>query len=529
MRAVNAQVHRPRGRFGARVPEVGALVVLSGLIGAVRAAPQTESPPSSAVFFPERDRNLAPRLVALLQPGQREGWERGFALAQRLGSAGLPVLLDLAASEEADVRRRILLLAAAAIGSGPAADAPVAELGARAGAGSAGVQERFALGLTLALGADRATPLPVLEEILARRGLEPVEVASLLAACARFPCERPVPARWLQDEDPAVVAMAAWASAPRDPRVLQAWWGREPRHAGLVRRASLLGPAAVSASDSRDEWVRLALASRGDEARSLRRAAVLFVAEHEDPGVWLEHEGLAFIEDLVPILAVSPAWRQALWARGLLGPAPARLPVEERCRQAAALGLTVDLDGFREVAGSLARDQAVVPSFCLSLALRFCAAPPPEDVQAWLALLPDVRESEWVRLASGLPAASPGRPMTDARLDRVFLLAARSPERLPREVLAEEIEDALWRSGVHFGHVRRELELDLVRDALLAGSAHGAAVLGLGTDPRNRHLPRGLSEGSPVFEIGYEIYRAFREPGPRRPAGVRPLRPTAPR
>ncbi|MGA1522513.1 MAG: hypothetical protein ACO4CZ_00950 [Planctomycetota bacterium] len=87
------------------------------------------------MFFPERDRNLAPRLVALLQPGQREGWERGFALAQRLGSAGLPVLLDLAASEEADVRRRILLLAAAAIGSGPAADAPVAELGARAGAG----------------------------------------------------------------------------------------------------------------------------------------------------------------------------------------------------------------------------------------------------------------------------------------------------------------------------------------------------------------------------------------------------------
>jgi hypothetical protein len=111
----------------------------------------------------------------------------------------------------------------------------------------------------------------------------------------------------------------------------------------------------------------------------------------------------------------------------------------------------------------------------------------------------------------------------------VFLLAARSPERLPRDVLAAEIEDALWRSGVHFGHVRRGLELDLVRDALLSGSSHGAAVLGLGTDPRNRHLPRGISEGSPVFEIGWEIYRAFREPGPRRPAEVRPLRPMAPR
>jgi hypothetical protein len=480
------------------------------------------------VFFPERDRNLAPRLLSLLQPGQREGWERGFSLARRLGSAGLPVLLDLAGQEEADVRRRVLLLAAAAVGSGSAADKALIALGARARAGSAGAQERFAVGLTLALGGVRGDALPGLEDLLVRRGLEPIEVAALLAAQARFPSERRTSGRWLQDEDPAVAAMAVWAAAPPDLRALRAFWERERPHAGLVRRASLLGRAAASAGDTADAWIRTALAGRSGEARALQQAAVLFLAEHEEPERWLGDEELAWLEDLIPILVVSPAWRTALHTRGLLRIAPARLPVEDRCRQAIALALTADLGAVQAAAPALGRDQAVVPSFCLSLALRFCVDPP-EDAQAWLALLPDVREAEWVRLACGLPAAAPGRSMADARLDRVFLLAARSPERLPRDVLAAEIEDALWRSGVHFGHVRRGLELDLVRDALLSGSSHGAAVLGLGTDPRNRHLPRGISEGSPVFEIGWEIYRAFREPGPRRPAEVRPLRPMAPR
>ncbi len=529
MRAVNAEVHRPRGRFGARVPGIGALVCLFGLIGAARAAPQTDSPAASAVFFPERDRNLSSRFLALLQPGQREGWDRGFGLARQLGSAGLPVLLELAAQEEADVRRRVLLLAASAVGAGPGADAALVGFGTRARAGSAGVQERFAVGLTLALGGPRSAALPELEDLLARRGLEPVEVAALLAARARFPSDRSLPSRWYQDEDPSVVAMAVLGEAPTDSRWIQAFWARETRHAGLVRRASLLGPSARAAGERGEAWVRTALGMRGDEGRSLRRAAVLFLAEQQDPDAWLEREELAWFEELIPTLAISAAWRQALDARGLLGPAPSRLSVEERSRQAAAVALTVDLERFESMAGSLARDPAVVPAFCLSLALRFCSAPPEEDAQAWLALLPDEREVEWVRLACGLPAASPGRSMADARLDRVFLLAARHPERIPRDVLAAEIEDALWRSGVHFGHVRRTLELDLVRDALLAGSSHGAAVLGLGTDPRNRHLPRGLSEGSPVFEIGWEIYRIFREPGPRRPAEVRPLRPTAPR
>lgn len=528
MRAVNDSVHRPRGRIGARVPGLGALVVFSGLIGAARAAPQTESPATSAVFFPERDRNLAPRLLGLLQPGQREGWERGFDLARRMGSAGLPVLLDLAEQEEADVRRRVLLLGAAAVGSGPAADPGLVALGARARAGSAGVQERFAVGLTLALGEARAAELPGLQDLASRRGLEPIEVAALLAARARFPSEQEVHARWFQHEDPAVVAMALWASPPPDVRMAEAWWARERRHAGLVRRSCLLGPTGAAARGATDAWIRTALAARGDEARALHDAAVLYLAEREDPEDWLEGEELAWVEDLVPVLGVSPSWRRALRARGLLGLAPARLPVEERCRQAAAFALAADLAEFRTVAPGLGRDLAVVPALCLSLALRFCDDPP-EDVEAWLAGLPDVREVEWIRLACGLPAASPGRSMADARLDQVFLLAARSPGSLPRDVLAAEIEDALWRSGVHFGHVRRTLELDLVRDALLAGSAHGAAVLGLGTDPRNRHLPRGLSDGSPVFEIGYEIYRAFREPGLRRPAAVRPLRPTAPR
>jgi hypothetical protein len=523
LRSVTVPARNQVRRRGLGPPVRAVGTVLAWVIGASTAAAQTPFPAADPLAVSARDRGLAATFAILLGPDRPEDWGRGFELARALGRAGLPLLAELAERENADVRRRVLLLAAAAVGAEDGADRHLLAVAGRARSGGAAVKERFAACFAIALGGPRDAPAPLVVELAERRGLTALEQVAIAVAWARFPGGPPPPDRWYQDQDPAVAAAAAFARPARDPRWLAAWLVRDLPHADLVRRGQLLGGGAPGAGP--ESAARLAdwLGRGGADARPLREAVAVHLAAGVDPGAWLAPGRLPIDDDLIHILAAEPDLRALLFTAGRLGPAPSRLPGRARLRTAVAFALATDLAGWRERAAGHAADPEVASVLCLALAWRFLREAPPsaDGLAEWLRGLPDVREAEWVRYAAGARLEAPSRSMPDERLDRVFLLAVGAPDRLPTEVLADELEDALWRAGAHPAATRHEIELELLRDLLLSGSTHGSAAQALGTDPRGRHLPKGIPAGDPVFEILYELYRFVRAPAPRRPAWAR--------
>lgn len=475
---------------------------------------QTGSAAVEVVALPERDGPIARRLVEWFAPDHPEDWIRGFELAVALGTAGLPLLVHHADQQVADTRRRLLLLAAAAVGSGPAADPVLLDILQRTPRSSqAAIQERLIVPLAIALDGPRDGTAAVLGMLAKRGGLEPIEQTAIALAMARFDGGPRPPPSWYRSDEPAVVAAAWFAGAPPVQSPGRAW---PDDVAELVRRGQLLGgsapPVDPNAARRMIDWL-----SRPE----VRLAAAVHLATAPDPAAWLDVEGLPIDGDVLAALAASPEFRAELFRRGLLDPPSRRLPDELRSRIAVAFALVADEAAIVRTASGWHEDEVAARSLSLALAWRSLVDPSaalPEDV---IVLLPDVRETDWVRLACGLPPRAPQRPMPDPRLDVAFLLAVAPGDRLDRKAAAAAIEDALWRSGAHLAATRHDAEVALIHDLLLAGSTHGAQVLARGTDRRRAGLPQGLSEGNPAFEIGYAIYRFAREPGPKRPGWVR--------
>ena len=512
---VSKQPDGPAGARGRalRVPRP-LRTLLVGLIGVAVVQAQTST---SSGAVPVRDKAIAAAFAERFAPDRRQSWLSGFLLARDLGAAVAPLLADLAQRESADVRRRLLYASAVAVAAGPQADRFIADWLVRGRAGKDRVRERVILGLAAALGGGRdAVALPWSGLIAGR--LEPIESVALALAAAQFDPDGAVPADWYRSADPAVVAAAVFAEAPA-AELLEPWLTRDVDGADLVRRGWYLGSARPRGACFAD-----ALRHGPGSATEgpLRIAAELALARAVDPEEVLAAVGGPLRPESLPALASEPDFRRLLWHRGLLTPATGRLPDEQRRRIAVAFALETDVAGLAATRDEWQRDRPAAAALCLALAWRLYGESAVGDA-AWLEVLPDVREAEWVRLACGRPAEAPSRSMEDPALDRAFVVATSGDgSRLPRDAAAQCIEDALWRAGAHLALTRVRARQDLCRDLLLAQSTYGASAIGAAARLADDRGPsKGLSAGDQVFEIGYELYRYFSSPARPRPATLR--------
>ena len=476
-------------------------------IGALPLRAQRPTQPSDPVGLPTEQQRFVAAMLEAFEPGHRDRWQGGFELADRLGAVAVPPLRHLLVAEAADFRVRLLILAAIGAAGGQDADTELLAALTRRGAGD---RERFLAGVVLAAGPNRSRAAPEFEPLLRQR-LAPIVEAAALLALHRFSGGAAVPDRAYESKEPAVAA-AARLVRPRPPL-------REERreHAQLVQRAEFLGdaPRAFNPTDAR----RLSeLFARSDPAsRPLRLAAAMWLATVADPRAWVGREVTLPAEaEVLAVLSSSFGWREELSKRNLLQPPADRVDPEWRARVALAFVLGANPAEFERVRQRWARDPGVAAVASLGVAWRL-SHEGVREVPAWVVHLPDHPAREWIRVACGRAPRSRERRIGVPQLD--LLLGNFDDERLvalESTRVLELTEDALATLRAHFGAIRRDLELDLIRDLLIAGSNHAAAVLGIPEDPRVRYRPGGIPPGDEVFEIAFEYWTFVKERA-RRP------------
>lgn len=466
-------------------------------------APQS----ADAIRLPADQRALQAELREAFDPERPTRWQGGFALVETLGAVALPVVTEVLSQNDPNVRTQLLRLAALAAIGGRDADAELLATFARR---DVGPRERFLAAFVLACGPVCAGPAPELDRALARSGQEPILEAALLLACWRFPgtADPAHQERLFESKEPALAAAARLLRPPT------AFREERREHAALVQRAEFLGspPRALTG----DDIARLtSLLSGTDPAEQpLRLAAASWLSQAPDPhtarsqlqSIRLEPESLA-------ILALAPAWREEL------GPQlrPPTEQIDPIWRGRVALAFVLGASPTEIASARFGRDHGVQAVAWLGVALRL-AHSNQRDVPDWCAGLPDHPAREWLFVACGrAPRARAGGIGVPA-LD--LLLGAYDDARLraiERTTILDLTEDALLQLGAHPSCARRQLELELLRDLLIAGSNRVAPLLGLPEDKRERYLPRGLPPTDTAFEVAYELWRflSTRVPPPR--------------
>ena len=109
--------------------------------------------------------------------------------------------------------------------------------------------------------------------------------------------------------------------------------------------------------------------------------------------------------------------------------------------------------------------------------------------------------------------------LDDPPLQAAVELAAAG--RLPRAVMRNLLEEALWRWGSHPGLGMWENERMLLRDLVLVGSSSGGGKYQPQVRPHERYRPQGLGPDDPFFDIAVALYDFTSKPRPPMPPEYR--------
>lgn len=456
---------------------------------------------------------LTTALRDLLHQESFARWSDGWALARRLGPPALPAIRAAFRGESNRLQRWTLLGACAVAGMEDEGDAWLVEL---ATAKSRTREERALALLSLAVLPRRAREAPTLVALtVGERPGSYLQVGAVLAA-SRFEAELSLaaPPRGAALTLDAIGTALAGAQAHEVlDRGCAGLAEARPALAGLVVRAFFLGRAQPTR-----EALELAsvLALRAELTDTVRAAAALFAARGAPE---LTARRLGADPGLRAVLVSSGTVREGLWAAGRLGPVPELFALPKvRTVLACAYGLAVPWERAYLEFPEWGREPAIADAVSFALAWR-CAArndapPPPAEV-----LARGTEASAWLGIASGGAHGLPGSVHLDARAVRVAELARQG--RLDRGVLARELEDLLWRRGLHPGLAAERAWTDLVRDSLLAGSQHVSGRLQLPVDARPP-LPRDIEDShEKYFRCADELFRFLTERGSGPPPELR--------
>jgi hypothetical protein len=219
-------------------------------------------------------------------------------------------------------------------------------------------------------------------------------------------------------------------------------------------------------------------------------------------------------------LAFFPAARQELRRRGLLAALPeVLLDPGLRLPLASAYALATPWPTVAADRRRWTSEPAIADAIALALAWRALGGDQPGAAEA--AVLVEGLEprlaSFWLAWAIRGRADLAWLSAPDPRDLRAATLAAAGGA--DRDVLAREVDDALWRAGGHPGQIWHLAWTELVRDALLAGSDHVSARLQLDERPP---LPRGIeASDDKFFLVADDLLRFLTERGPGPPPELR--------
>lgn len=446
------------------VAAIGVLLLFPQLLSAQERTTGATGGVGTLSSRDERFRKVLERL--LLESPSADDLAQGWQLAADLGRPAAPLLWEVLQSEKANAGRRIVVLAAAVLAGGPGEDD---RLFGWLDAPTTIREERVMAGFLLAMGPQRARPVPDLWARLLgpAKAVPPVlGIASRLAA-ARFPGSDAGAPVLVDEEDPGLLAAAAFAGLPVRPALAQRLWDLrvDVRHRELFWRGALLGSLVVRAGGQDPQAVMLEHARQildqpGDSFPAARVAAALFRASASD----VRAQGPRPDWGLLQALASTPSAAVAL--QQWLGAVPQPRD-DEPGRLAVAYVLSRDPDTVVAERAQWGADPRIRHHVAVALAWRLLGEERPLAVDV---LVPGVPEWFFVRWASGQAAGRDGA-IADAPLQAAAGLAAAG--RLPRPAARAQLEETLWRWGSHPGIGRFDSERLLVRDLLLLGSRQG--------------------------------------------------------
>lgn len=445
----------------------------------------------------ERGEEVRRRLKAAFEPGSPAEWAEGFRIAMDFGPALVPLLVD-AFTAESQPKRRHLLLGAIGLARGPAAS----EFLLRIASGGRTSEERGMACIALALHPGWAGSPDALLKVLNSGQESEFGLAATCLALAAFTQRKPIPARILLAQEPAVAAAALFAHGGEVPAAVERWFeGSGEGGAILVRRAALLADPGTARSDRAR---RAEAALRANPAPALRRAAALALALEGEPAKAARGDGGPG-PDLLPLLSATESGRRALRQRGWLAAVPSSLlPAPLRERQVVAWVAGSDWQEVSAGVAQLAQDASLRRILGDALAWRLLHDQGTGTTHRLDdALVQGLAESPWLAVARGRPPRT-ARAEEDPRAARVLAFAGQG--RIPPRELALRLEEVLVTRGVHPGLALAEEARSLLRDALLAGSRYGGSRLSGRADP-GLDVPRGIPpDRAEFFEPACELF-----------------------
>ena len=439
----------------------------------------------------------------------------GWQLARDLGRPVAPVLWQMLSAERSNVDRRLVLLIAAVLAEGPGKDSRLFELLDQR---RPMLQERILAAMLIALGPHRTRAMPNFWSRCIGPNVEPEPLLGLAVriACARFP-DAAKGAPTTQDDDPGMVAAAAFAGLRMSPQMQKKLWRSERRHAELFFRGALLGEGwrhdIYKVPPTLLDRANDMLANRDERYEAVRAAAILLQAR---AGV-LDPKGDRPDWRLLQLVASQPASRRALQA--WLSPNPLARE-EEPQRLAVAHALYQPVDKTVEALREWSADKDIRRHIAVALAVRLAkgdldrsgvgqATSASAGADIITLSLPDVPEFGFAIWASGGEFAE-GPRCADPQLEQLANLIRAG--RVSRSVVRATLEEALWRWGSHPGIGPWQQERLLIRDLMLVGSKRGGGEYQSHIRPEHRYVATGLDRSDTFFSIAVEMYEFLQRP-----------------
>ncbi|MCU0865207.1 MAG: hypothetical protein MUC36_15585 [Planctomycetes bacterium] len=476
-------------------------------IGLLAFGPQTvlaqDPAAGGTAAWSGRGERIRDRFESLLLAATPD-WSAGWQLAVDLGRPAAPMLWDLVADNKSNVKRRLVLMAAAVLAGGNAEDERLLTWLAQP---KPMLEERVLAAMLMALGPQRTRPAANFWSRCLGPAKSPEQLLSIAVrlASAKFP-EAAEGAPLLLDEDPGVGAAATYAGLPWTAAMVARWSnvrGGE-RHADLYWRGAMLGAARSSAGpagqgDPSLEMAREVLRLRDERLTEARATAVWLRASRGD----LQPSEARLDWPLLQVAVGDP--ETAALLNSWLG--PAATPRDEAPhRLAVAYALVRPVAEVIAARGQWAGDARIREHIAVALAFRLGKL---EQVPTIVEPLPNVAAWQFVQWMSGGRIDRP-----DAGSDPVLraALPLLADGRLGRRQLCITLEDTLWRWGSHPGLAVWRLERGLVRDLLLAGSNRGGGKYQPHIPPDQRYFPTGLDRNDEFFAIAVALFDFLQQP-----------------
>ena len=501
-----------------------ALVGTIGLL-CVLAQPsyaQVGSDPVGTIAL--RNSQYRERFQELLLSHETVDLAAGWSLARNLGRPVVPMLWGMFDEERSNVRPRVVLLIAAVLAGGPAADDRLFALLDRH---KPMIHERTMAAMLLALGPRRDRPVAGLWARLIGPNTEPeplLELASRLA-CARYP-EAAKSAQIMYEGDPGIVAAAVFGGFQVSPQRLRSLWRSPVRYSELYYRGALLGASrrlqcdGIRPASSALAHAEELLGRSGSKLAAAQAAAMLLLARAGALDPSSERPDWMMLQLCASQPASEQVLRKWLTAKPLArDEQPARIavgyallqPIEKVIREHALWSADKRISGhvavalaFRLAAGSV----AAAPAPDRSRRPVGSQRVGPANVDPIKLRLPEVPEFRFAAWASGGDFGK-GPPLRDRQLQRLGDLIIDG--RASRTVVRRTLEEALWRWGSHPGLAQWREERLLIRDLLLAGSKPGLKYASH-LRPTQRYFATGLDKSDSFYSVAVKLYEFLGEP-----------------